>query len=128
MGASAQLQKSIYAAVKTAVAPVAVYDEVTDNLLPPYVSLGETTATHWDNDENFGSEVTMTIHSWSAYRGYLEVKNIMDAVKTALHEQKLSGFGLNVVMVVMEFAEVMVESDGLTRHGVQRFRILMEEL
>lgn len=127
MGAQFDLQKAMYTAIKTAVAPVSVFDEVPDNQSPPYISIGEATCTDWDTDTNIGDEVTMTIHSWSQGRGYKDVKNMMDQIKSALHEQKISAFGLNVVMVVQEFSEVMLESDGLTRHGVQRFRILMEE-
>lgn len=134
MGAEFDLQKAINS-VLTAGAPIAgdpptkvvVYDDVPDNTLPPYITIGETTAADWDTDTTVGDEVTVTIHTWSMYRGYMELKNMMSAIKGLLHEQKLLAFGLNVVMVVQEFSQVMVESDGLTRHGVQRFRILMEE-
>lgn len=128
MGIAYNLQKALYAAVVAAVpTAVKVYDDVPDNAVEPFVRIGEMTAVPWDTDSSFGSEDTVTIHSWSVYRGAKEVKDIMSVIKAALHEQDLSAFGLKIVMVVLEYTEVIVESDGLTRHGVQRFRILMEE-
>lgn len=125
MGAMLDLQKAMFAAIDAAL-DTPVLDDVPDDTVAPYTRIGETTEVDWDTDDSIGREVTCTIHSWSTFRGFKEVKNMMDAIKVALHEQNLSVFGQKVVMVTMEFAEVMLESDGLTRHGVQRFRILME--
>lgn len=126
MGAMFELQKAIFAVVSSAVSPTPVYDDVPDNKVPPYVRIGETTDLEWDTDDSIGREATITIHSWSVYRGMKEVKDLMDAIKAVLHNQSLTVTGQTVVLVLQEFSETLVESDGLTRHGVQRFRILME--
>jgi Protein of unknown function (DUF3168) len=126
MSAAWELQKTVFAVVQAALPSVPVHDAVPDNEPAPYVRIGETTDVEWDTDSSVGREVTVTIHTWSAYRGFKEVKEMMDAIKAALHNTQPAVAGEKVVLMLQEFAEVSVDSDGLTRHGVQRFRVLME--
>lgn len=136
MSAEVEFQKSLFARLNGAVnitlktddepSIVPVLDDVPDNQVEPFIRIGETTMLDWDTDDSIGREGTVTIHSWSKYRGYLQVKEMMDEVKELLHYQTLNVVGQKVVLVAQEFSQVMGDSDGLTRHGVQRFRILME--
>ena len=44
----------------------------------------------------------------------------------ALDRQALSLTGHNLVLLRFEFSQAMLDPDGLTRHGVQRFRALTQ--
>ena len=110
-----------------------VYDDVP--FLPegmarenfPYVVIGDDTLIPFDNDSQIGVEATITIHVWSKYRGRIEVKNIQGEIYTLLNRASLTIGGYDVVDVLFEFSETFVENDGNTRHGVQRFRITVQE-
>lgn len=96
----------------------------------PYVVIGDDTSVEWDTDTETGHDMTVTIHVWSTQRGRGETKTILGAIYDALHQQTLSLSGspsfLNVACL-WEFSETLVESDGVTRHGVTRFRVVIEK-
>lgn len=93
----------------------------------PYVVIGDDTAAEFDTDDRNGQETTVTLHVWSRYRGKKEVKQIIDALYTALHTLQLSIQGQHTVFCYWEFAESVPEPDVLLQHGVTRFRIVTQE-
>lgn len=105
----------------------AVYDHVPQDAAFPYIRIGEDTAIDFDTDTSVGTENTITIHSWSRYRGKKEVKEIQQAVYDALQRHALPLPGLNLVSIDFEFSETVLDADGLTRHGIQRFRVLIDQ-
>jgi len=125
-----EIQKAVKlkfdAALATALISCAVYDDVPQGAAKPYVRIGEGTELEWDTDSSIGLESTITVHTWSEYAGFKEVREIMTVLKNSLHNQSLTVTGQNVVLVLFEFSEVFLDSDGRTRHGVQRFRLLTE--
>ena len=72
-----------------------------------------------------GSQITVNLHIWSQYKGSKEAKNIMDRVHTLLHDTSLSVTGFNLINLRFEFADILRDPDGITRHGVMRFRAVM---
>ena len=104
-----------------------VYDHVKQGTEYPYVVIGDDTAAEWDTDTSLGTEATITIHAWSRQYSRREVKEIMQLVYEALHRQPLSIPELQGVLCKWEFSESFMESDGVTRHGVTRFRILADK-
>jgi hypothetical protein len=104
-----------------------VYDHAPQDEEFPYVTIGEGTATQWDTDDSLGSEETVTIHVWSRYRGRKEVKEIQAEIYDALHRYELPVTGSHTVTVEWEYADTFLDPDGLSRHGVQRFRITTEQ-
>jgi len=124
MSAELEIQKAIYSALDSALS-INVYDNVPDNAAAPYVVIGDDTVAEFDTDGERGFEATVTIHTWSTYRGRSQVKEIMSAVYNALHRADLTVQGYNLLGCDFEFSETFLESDGVTRHGVQRFRILI---
>lgn len=93
----------------------------------PYVGVGDDTAIEWDADDSIGLEATVTLHTWSRYRGRAQCKSIQAAIKAALHRYDLPVASARTVLVNFDFEESLVEADGQTRHGVSRFRIIAEE-
>jgi hypothetical protein len=126
MSAELEIQKAIFTRLNTALS-VAVYDDVPDNAIAPYVVIGDDTLLEFDSDFGIGFEATITVHSWSKYRGRAEVKGLMGLIYDALHRAEFTVQGYNLLGCDCEFSETFLESDGVTRHGVQRFRILIRE-
>ena len=126
MSAELELQKAIYGVLDTALT-MPVYDNVPENAVAPYIVIGDDTFIEYDTDSLRGFEATITVHSWSTYRGRAEVKTIMGLIYEALHRAEFTIAGYNLIGCDCEFSESFLESDGLTRHGVQRFRILIRE-
>ena len=140
------LQQAVYTALRadatlktlTGTTPARVYDHVPSDVWPadgettnaaafkPYVVVGDDTAGPFDTMTEDGAESILTIHTWSRYRGRKETKQIMSAVTDALDDVSLSVTGHTLVLLLFEFSSTFLDPDGLTRHGVQRFRALTQ--
>jgi len=103
-----------------------VYDDVPKGAAFPYVAIGEDTHIPWDTDDSVGSESTVTLHVWSRYRGKKEAKQIQGLIYDALNRHELVVAGFVVVTLEFVYSDVLLDPDALTRHGVQRFRALVE--
>ena len=102
-----------------------VFDEVLDNATYPFVSLGEETAIDYSTKDLNGGEFTINIHVWSQYKGSKQTKEIMDRVHDLLHDSNLSVSGFNLVNLRFEFSDILRDPDGVTSHGVMRFRAII---
>ena len=126
------LQQAIFTALDGATindadgnAITGVFDDVPENTAYPYVVIGEETATNIDTKDKDAHEHTLTIHVWSQYRGRKEIKNIMSQIYTLLHNVAISVTGASLVQIRHEFARTLLENDGITRHGIIRFRAVV---
>jgi hypothetical protein len=126
-------QEIIYATLNGAIS-CDVYDDVP--FLPegapddafPYVVIGDDTHTSWDNDDIVGTSATITLHFWSRYQGRKEVKSLMGEARGLLNRASLSKAGYKIVDCLFEFSESFTDPDGRTRHGVQRYRLTLQEI
>ena len=98
-----------------------IYDFVPENTSFPYVKVGDQTMVDDGTKDKKGSDFTLIVHTFSRYRGSKEIKEIMSLVYDILHESSLTVSGAMNNMR-FEFSDIIKESDGLTTHGVQRFR------
>ena len=105
--------------------PVAILDEIPAGTKYPYIFIGEETSIDGDTKDRTGAQHTITIHCWSQYAGQKEVKLMEKYLVDKLHEKDISILGANVVNIRREFDQVLIEIDGITRHGVSRFRIVV---
>mgnify|MGYP003109840586 CR=1 FL=1 len=94
-----------------------ILDDVPQGTDYPYVQIGE--------EDKDGQEYTLTIHIWSRYRGNKETKEIAERIYTLLHNSAISVSGASLANIRNEFFTVLVDDDGLTRHGVMRFRAIV---
>lgn len=106
--------------------PPRVYDHVPQDTAFPYVVIGQATTRSFDTKTEDGMEQTLTVHTWSRYRGIKETKQIMGAIVDALDQQSLSLTGHTLIQLRFEFSDTFLDEDGLTHHGVQRFRAVTE--
>lgn len=122
------LQESIYTALNvsaiTSTLACGVYDEVVEGNSYPFITLGEETALDYSTNNLVGAETTINIHIWSQYKGSKETKNIMDKIHDLLHDVSLSVSGVNLINLRFEYSDIMRDPDGITRHGVMRFRAI----
>jgi hypothetical protein len=49
----------------------------------------------------------------------------MSVVYDILHESSLSVSGADLINMRFEFSDIIKENDGITTHGVQRFRVFV---
>ena len=104
-----------------------IVDHVPQSSAYPYVVIGEATARDFDCKSSDGMEQTLTIHTWSRYRGLKETKQIMAEIVNALDQANLNIAGHSLVLLRFEFSATFLDPDGLTRHGVQRFRAITQQ-
>lgn len=121
------LQSRIYATLNgdsnlTSTLGASVYDDVPQGSAYPFVSIGEEQSNEYGTMDLDGMDTALTIHVWSRYDGAKETKDILDRIHTLLHDSSLSVTGFNLVNLRFEFSDIMRDPDGVTRHGVIRFR------
>lgn len=92
----------------------------------PYVALGDDVVGQWDTDTEIGADASATIHVWSRHRGREEVKRIQGHIYDCLHRTSFIDNGLIFVSIDQEQSQSFLDADGLTRHGIQTFRILVQ--
>lgn len=124
--ASWPLQVAILAALRPALSGVAVLDDVPQGQAFPYAVIGEDVVTDWSMLDRDGEDIDTTIHVWSRYAGKKEAKLLMATIKAALHERPLTVAGQHLVVLRFTFETLFLEPDGKTRHGVLRFRALLQ--
>ena len=122
------LQSSIYTALNvsaiTTTLACGVYDEVVEGNSYPFITLGEETTIDYSTNNLVGAETTINIHIWSRYKGSKQTKQIMDKVHDLLHDVSLTVSGVNLINLRFEYSDIMRDPDGITRHGVMRFRAI----
>lgn len=103
-----------------------VYDHVSRSRSYPYITFGQSTQRDWSTGTETGSEHAVTLHVWSQDGGRQEAGAILDAVRTALHDQPLAVNGHRLVNLRVEASDIRRDPDGETFHGTQRLRATTE--
>ncbi len=129
---SLEVQKAIYGQLvadgELASLKCAVYDWVPTNATLPYLRVGEDDIA---DESTFGvdrASQDVTLHGFSTYPGRKEIKSILARTYELLHKSKLQLEGTSMwAGCVLVFEATIEEEDGVTYHGVQRFRIVTTE-
>lgn len=124
MNAEYEVQKAIFSEFNNSPGTdFDVYDDVPEDAEFPYIVIGETSAVPFSTKDSDGFEVSIVIHCWSRFDGREQVKQMMDQVYGVLHNTDLNVDGFDTTYCYFEFSQVFLESDGRTRHGIQRFNL-----
>ena len=102
----------------------AVVDEVTNDQSYPFISIGDARDDYSTKDLD-GGDFELTFDIWSQYKGSKECKQIMDKVHDLLHDSSISVSGFNLINMRLEFTDILRDPDGVTRHGIMRFRAII---
>ena len=132
--ASWALQRSIFQTLSKAPALTSLLGEAEIYKKPlkgqalPYMTLGQTVNFDWSTGTDDGMEHDLTLHVWTSADSAEKVHEIMDTVKTLLHDRPLSVGGHYLANLRHEFAEARIDPDGETMHGIVRYRAVTEPL
>lgn len=120
-----EIQKAIFEKLDTGLT-VPVYDHVPqDSENFPYVQIGNDTFIDYSGDDFVGMDGDLNIHTWSSYKGKKEIKALQNEIYNLLNRADLTIIGYNVINIEQVYSNTFLESDGITRHGVQRYRVLI---
>ena len=107
-----------------------VFDHVPENYNTfPFIKIDPLEVSENDTDDKPGFTGTVQITSYSRYKGSKEAANIALNIYNALNRYDMpdtAAYGFSTIN--QEFSNIITADDGLTRHGVQRFRIIFELL
>jgi hypothetical protein len=92
----------------------------------PSITFGEAGQADWSSDNEPGGEIRLTLHVWSRAIGKREAWTILGHLMRLLHDAPLTLEDHALVLVRVSFAEVRLDPDGKTEHGVLRLAALVE--
>ncbi len=106
-----------------------VFTHVPQDLgeLYPWVVIYGIESNTWDNNATLGFEGTMTVHTWDNRRDVGLVNTVQKAIYDVLHNNSMTYSGYCNVEFNQEYQTVLRDPDGITLHGVQRFRFIIQE-
>lgn len=106
---------------------VAVYDHAPQDATFPYLVIDPPSGTDHDTDNTLGWDGELTINSWSRFRGFEEIGQIQRQTDEALNRTEPTVVDGTIVTLHRVNSDSVLDDDGLTRHGIQRFRVIIEE-
>ena len=104
-----------------------VHDHVKPGAPCPYVVIGDVTAADVSGALVDAQEHTITVHCWSETPSTLQVKQMIAAVRGALHQASLTLTAGQCRNLRCEYHETLRDPDGITHHGVMRFRAVTQD-
>jgi hypothetical protein len=108
-------------ATLSAIIGTRVYDAPPAGPTFPYVTLGEE-QTIPDRGQGYeGSDVSLTLHTWSKATGYPQTKQMIEAVRASLTNAPLTLSGHRLVSLEFEESRVLRDTDPTITHGVVTF-------
>jgi len=108
-------------------ATAAVYDHAPQDAAFPYEVVGEPNGVDHDTDDSLGWDAELTIHQFSRFRGFEEVERIQRETDEALNRTEPVIVDGRIVTLHRVSVDGVLDPDGLTRHGIHRFRTIIEE-
>lgn len=121
------VQRTLYEVLSGALAcPVA--DEHPPNAAFPYVTIGAFVAMPNDFLQETGADLAAQVDVWSRQRGNFECEQIMQQVIDLLHRRVYTLPTAQWASCSLQMAQVMRDADGVTRHGVMRFLVMVLNL
>lgn len=132
--ASWALQRNIYQALRNSSELTSllggdrIYSQAPPAAQFPFITLGQTVNLDWSTGTDEGAEHSLTLHVWSRADGAREVHEILEMIRTVLHDQLLALEDHYFVNLRHEFMEARLDPDGETMHGIVRYRAVTEPM
>ena len=105
-----------------------VYEILENDQAFPKIWIEDGGADDWSNKDDSGLEAVITLHIGSRYEGTKEIRSLMDKCNAALHNASLTLAAGQSVLCQFDRHDMVIDSDGVTRHGVMRFSLLISEV
>jgi len=121
--------KAVWVKLDGTVGLVGLASEVLDDATAyPKIWLEDGGASDWSDKDYNGLEAVIVLHIGSRADGTKEIRGLMDKCHAALHNQDLTLETGQSVLCQFLRHDVVIDSDGITRHGVMRFNLLINEV
>lgn len=104
-----------------------IHDGAPRSLTFPSVTLGASGQADWSSDGEPGGDIRLDLHVWSREIGKREAWTIIGHLMRLLHDAPLTLDDHALVLVRITYAEVRLDPDGITEHGVVRVAALVED-
>ncbi len=91
----------------------------------PKVFFEDAGAVDWSDNCDSGLRAEVALHVGSKYAGDKEINQYMQAIHNRLHRANLVLSDSNLVLCQFIRHDIMLDSDGVTRHGIIRFELLI---
>lgn len=121
--------KAVYVALDATTGLTGIISESLSNDDPfPKIWLEDGGADDWSNKDDNGLEAFVNLHVGSQKEGTKEIRGLMDKCHGALHNVDLVLANGQSVLCQFVRHDVVIDSDGITRHGIMRFKLLVSEV
>ncbi|WEK48496.1 MAG: DUF3168 domain-containing protein [Candidatus Kaistia colombiensis] len=132
MIAALDLQKALVACLAADADLVAlvedrIHDGAPRGLAFPSVTLGASGQADWSSGLEPGGDVRLDLHVWSRQIGKREAWSMIGHLMRLLHDAPLVLNDHALVLLRVTYAEVRLDPDGITEHGVVRVAALVED-
>lgn len=104
-----------------------IYENPPANVYYPYITFGQTQSADWSTKTTSGVQSLLTLHIYSQ-ESRKEVLMIRDRIAELLYPGALDMPGFNLVVMRFEQHDIDLENDGITFHGVLRYRAFIENI
>ena len=121
--------KAVYVALDATTGLTGIISESLSNADPfPKIWIEDGGADDWSNKDDNGLEAFVNLHVGSQKEGTKEIRGLMDKCHSALHNVDLVLANGQSVLCQFLRHDVVIDSDGITRHGIMRFKLLVSEV
>lgn len=121
--------KAVYVALDATSGLTGIISESLSNADSfPKIWLEDGGADDWSNKDDNGLEAFVNLHVGSQKEGTKEIRGLMDKCHGALHNVDLVLANGQSVLCQFVRHDVVIDSDGITRHGIMRFKLLVSEV
>ena len=121
--------KAVYVALDATTGLTGIISESLSNADQfPKIWLEDGGADDWSNKDDNGLEAFVNLHVGSQKEGTKEIRGLMDKCHSALHNVDLVLTNGQSVLCQFVRHDVVIDSDGITRHGIMRFKLLVSEV
>ena len=102
-----------------------IFDNVPQDTSYPYAIIGNFNVVNRGTKTLDGNEYSVDIDVWSTYRGKKEISQAMERIYELLHDTTYSVSGANMVISQVRNIITLVETVGITRHGVLTLSVIV---
>lgn len=89
--------------------------------IKPWIDRGNTT------DEGLSAEINIDVWYRGPGLGDLKVQEIQKRIDELLHSQDICIDGWDIVVLRRNFIDILLDPDGKTKHGIQKFKLMIGE-
>lgn len=100
-----------------------IYDTVPDNVSFPYINLEPFDSATEETKDQDGQMHSIQIDTWSRYRGQKETREVIAAIRDAVHRVPLIITGGDVIFSYVSNTRLLMDSDKRTIHGIVEMQI-----